>query len=177
MKKEVIKYVLVAIVSFFCVTIIYGIVDEMRFSPLERTDFEKLFPDYDGSARKVYQKDFIGLSMHGEFLGLYKYSLYDACISPHYPQIAGIWESKELPNSSFVVKWKPCPMDSIDMKRFYWLVDVMNAHHINEVQELKQGLRSPGNYYCGISTNALETYFLLYDKQSNMMYYIRQNGF
>lgn len=159
----------------------YGIYDEITFTPLEKKDFELLFPNYNGSIKVSYHKDFIGWS-RGDFFELYIYSLDNASINPDYPKIGQNWEHTTLPdplmpNSLITTQWLKCPPDSIIQvyysRELSWITD----NSTKEGEMLKKDLMNVTNYYCCIYVNGLEKYLMLFSPSKKRMYYIRQRGF
>lgn len=171
MKK--IGYALLAIITLI---IVYGIIEEIRFTPLTKKDFKNLFPNYDGDIKLSYHKDFIGLS-HGDFFDLYMYELNNISIDLEYPKFGKEWEYISLPDSVSTTKWLKCPIDSVIQSKYLNELTWITNNGTKEGEMLKQEIKDTDNYYCFIYVSELEKYFLLYSSSYNMMYYIRQRGF
>ena len=69
------------LLSILLMSVLGGIIyyHEKTYSPLNATDFQKLFPNYRGNVDKIYDKDFIGFSFHNELFELYLYKMMEKC--------------------------------------------------------------------------------------------------
>lgn len=166
-------YVLLIVIIAF---VGYGIYKEMTFSPLEKKDFELLFPNYNGKKKISYHKDFIGWS-RGDLFELYIYKLDNVSINANYPKIGQSWEYITLPDSFITTRWIRCPPDSFIQKHFSYELSWITENNTDNGRMLKQDLKNKSNYYCYIYINGLEKYFMLYNPSKDIMYYIRQRGF
>ena len=66
----------ISIIIIFIFLLILGciiVVKELTYSPLTEINFKNLFPNYDNSAKKKCDVDFIGLSLHGELFDIFTY--------------------------------------------------------------------------------------------------------
>ena len=57
------KFVIIIISVFLLISGCIVVVEELTYSPLTENDFKNLFPNYDNSAKKKCDVDFIGLSL------------------------------------------------------------------------------------------------------------------
>lgn len=159
----------------------YGIYSEITFTPLEKKDFKLLFPNYNGSIKVSYHKDFIGWS-RGDVFELYIYSFDNVYINPDYPKIGQKWEYTTLPDplmpeSLITTKWLRCPLDSLMQVHYSSELSWITDNSTNEGETLKQDMKDVTNYYCCIYVSEQEKYLMLYSPSKNIMYYIRQRGF
>lgn len=172
MRKKIGYILLVAVTAF----IGYSIFKETTWSPLGKKDFNYLFPNYDDNAIIVYHKDFIGWS-HGDYFEMFIYRLNNIHIEPSYPKIKQDWEYTTLPDTTKVIKWLNCPIDSITQAKYNYELAWITDSEVNERKMLKNDLEDVNNYYSCIYVSGLQKYFLLYSPSKKILYYIRQNGF
>ncbi len=147
-----------------------------NFYPFEKKDFECLFPFYNGSAKVIYHKDFIGWS-RGDYFEMFVYQLSDIRIDSSYPIVRQDWEYAILHDTTKVTGWINCPIDSTTQsehdRELTWITD----SEVRERKMLEQDMNDANNYYSSIYVSDLQKYFLLYCPSKNILYYIRQKGF
>ena len=167
------------LLSILLMSVLGGIIyyNEKTYSPLNATDFQKLFPNYRGNADKIYGKDFIGLSFHNELFELYLYKMMEnVSINENYPKFEE-WEKNEIVNKKENNStWKKCPMDIKEKEKFKDVIDSevfkedMHGKNFNTI------LNDTNNYYTYVYINELEYYFFLFNKDKGELYYIRKKG-
>lgn len=158
----------------------YGIIGEITFTPLEKKDFEVLFPNYNNSAKVSFHKDFIGWS-HGDYFEMFIYQLDNVLIDSSYPKSGKNWEYTTLPDplipdALIITKWQKCPFDSLMLSKYDFELEMATSEEVKG-EILKQDLIDATNYYSCIYVSELEKYLLLYSPSKKIMYYIRQRGF
>ncbi len=153
--------------------VFYLIYQEYSFTPLKENDFQKLFGK-NVKFNKLYSKDFIGLSLHGELFEIYKYNIKDAIIDKNYPKITE-WEHQKITNEVIISKWRNCPLDSQSLNLYKTTLEINND--IKSVDSFYNELFNPQNYYSYICFEESNQYFLLYCTQNHKLYYIRRKGF
>lgn len=151
--------------------------NEKTYSPLNATDFQKLFPNYRGNVDKIYGKDFIGFNFHNELFELYLYKMMEnVSINENYPKF-GEWEKNEIINKKENNStWKKCPMDIKEKEKFK---DVIASEVFEEDMHGKNFrtiLNDTNNNYTYVYINELEYYFFLFNKDKGELYYIRKKG-
>ena len=151
--------------------------NEKTYSPLNATDFQKLFPNYRGNVDKIYDKDFIGFSFHNELFELYLYKMMEnVSINENYPKFEE-WEKNEIINKKENSStWKKCPMDIKEKEKFK---DVIASEVFEEDMHGKNFrtiLNDTNNNYTYVYINELEYYFFLFNKDKGELYYIRKKG-
>lgn len=160
------------ITSLIC----YVAYNEMIYTPLEKKDFQNLFPNYEEKVDVIFHEDFTGWS-HGDFFELFVYRITNMEINSNYPIVGKDWEYISLSDMTEIIKWSNCPVDSITQLKYeYELTWIMNSE-IKERKMLEQDLKDENNYYSYIYVSELQKYFLLYNPLKGILYYIRQNGF
>ena len=161
------------LLSILLMSVLGGIIyyHEKTYSPLNATDFQKLFPNYRGNVDKIYDKDFIGFSFHNELFELYLYKMMEnVSINENYPKF-GEWEKNEIVNrKENSSTWKKCPMDIKEKERFKDVIDSevfkedMHGKNFNTI------LNDSNNYYTYVYINELEYYFFLFNKDKGELY-------
>lgn len=108
---------------------------------------------------------------------MFIYRLNNIHIEPSYPKIKQDWEYTTLPDTTKVIKWLNCPIDSITQAKYNYELAWITDSEVNERKMLKNDLEDVNNYYSCIYVSGLQKYFLLYSPSKKILYYIRQNGF
>ena len=169
--NKILRYILL----FVVVVIIFFVIDTWLYSPLGKTQFNMLFPNYQGSERKIYHCDLIGFSLHGELLELYLYDSVQGNIENTFPKIQYKWENNYLDNA-YVSCWQRCPFDSSVINK----LDIQllkNSFKEKCGFSLKNEIENRDNYYSYIYLSQHENYIFLYNPNKKILCYIRRRGF
>ena len=156
-----IKFVIIIISVFLLILGCVVVVEELTYSPLTENDFKNLFPNYDNSAKKKCDVDFIGLSLHGELFDIFTYELSDVTIDNSYPSINDSWTNITASDELVVSVWKRIPIDSLTLIRCKDIFDLGNHRGKRCCSSFVSELSNPINFYSYVYVNELEYYFYL----------------
>ncbi|MBQ8501486.1 MAG: hypothetical protein IJ494_04145 [Bacteroides sp.] len=168
-----IKYIL--LITLLSI-VVYVIINELTFIPLNTKDLNILFPNYSGKLSRTYHKDFIGWGQ-GDYFDYFVFQLDTVSINSNHPQWIKEWEYVSLPDEVEKSKWLSCPVDSIITSKFSLEMDEIINCNIQERFLLKEEIENPNNFYSYLYVSSLEKYFLLINPLKKKLYYIRQKGF
>ena len=171
-----IKFVIIIISVFLLILGCVVVVEELTYSPLTENDFKNLFPNYDNSAKKKCDVDFIGLSLHGELFDIFTYELSDVAIDNSYPSINDSWTNITASDELVVSVWKRIPIDSLTLIRCKDIFDLGNHRGKRCCSSFVSELSNPINFYSYVYVNELEYYFYLYCPDKHYLYYVRKRG-
>lgn len=152
-------------------------INDSSFSPLKDKEFQKLFDEYKGTAKKVCDVDFLGANFKSEWFEVYLYKIDAVPINSSYPDYKGIWEQKEITEEVVASKWMNCPLDSATRELYEFTLTVENFDEKKCIKSFNAELNNPENYYSHVYFNELEQYFLLYCPSLGNLYYLRRKGF
>lgn len=171
MKK--IKFI---VLTCLVIGVIYLYLQSKLFSPLKEKEFNELFSNYDGSARKICYLDFLGFNCKGELSEAYLYDLGNLELNSDFPANTKTWEYKEITDEVITSKWKNCPLDSESQKLY--MITLLSAKFDEKecMSSFESEINNVKNYYSYISISESEQYFLLYCPQIHHLYYLRQRG-
>lgn len=172
----IMKKILLSTLLIVLITVSYLFYDEFSFSPLNNSDFKKLFKEYDGSFEKHCSKNFLGINFRGELFDIFKYNTTNPIISKNFPEITE-WENKMFTNETVVGKWMNCPIDHHTAELYKFVLTSNNFHEASCCSSFNKEILNSNNYYSYIYFNELEQYFLLFCTNSQELYYIRKKGF
>lgn len=170
------KRILLILLSIIAIVVFYLAHTGYAYSPLNKSDFQKIFKGYTECPKKICSKDFLGISSHGELFEIYIYSAKNVLIDKDFPKITD-WETKKITNDVLVGKWHNCPLDTLSMNLYKF---TLTAHDFDDVKccnSFNKNIVNAKNYYSYIYFNELEQYFLLYCTDKQELYYIRRKGF
>lgn len=170
------KFVIIIISVFLLISGCIVVVEELTYSPLTENDFKNLFPNYDNSAKKKCNVDFIGLSLHGELFDIFTYELTDVTIDSSYPSINDSWTNITASDELVISAWKRIPVDSLTLIRCKDIFDLGNYRGNKCCSSFVSELSNSINFYSYVYVNELEYYFCLYCPNKHYLYYVRKRG-
>lgn len=170
------KFVTIIISVFLLISGCIVVVEELTYSPLTENDFKNLFPNYDNSAKKKCDVDFIGLSLHGELFDIFTYELTDVTIDSSYPSINDSWTNITQSNELVISAWQRIPIDSLTLVRCKDIFDLGNYRGNRCCSSFVSELSNSINFYSYLYVNELEYYFCLYCPEKHYLYYVRKKG-
>lgn len=167
LSNKIMKKKLYILISLVVSILLWLVVDTYSFSPLQDKEFAILFPQRVDNIKRIYYKDFIGWSHHGDFLDYFIYQLDIVRIDYNYPIWDKEWEYVSLPEEIEKTRWLQSPIDSVVYSKF--------SLEFNEIDKLGTNsfigkLKEIGNYYCYLYCNNLEKYFLLYSPTDKKLF-------
>jgi hypothetical protein len=151
----------------FALAIGLFVYEERNFNPLKSGYLRMLFPDTTAVMTLKYHKDLLGIG--SDFFDFYIYETENTRIDPDYPYFKDKWEFVMIDSTVVMSKWKECPIDSVALSVYEHLI----LQVIDRTHKLpREALGKKNNYYCYLYSAFSDFYFLLYDSQENLLYYI-----
>ena len=160
------------LLSLVIISFVYYYIDILTFTPLKDKEFKKLFVSYK-EIKKKHSADYIGLSIHSELFEIYLFNTQKVLLDINYPNYANEWEKEIITNETIISKWRNCPLDATDYKRFEFALTSNDYNQNRYLEAFNTELCDPQNFYSYVYFNDLEHYFLLYCPRKEKLYYIR----
>lgn len=155
------------------ISIIWIKLEYALYNPISKYECTVLFQSV-GKCKKDKSEDLIKLSIHGEFLDIFKYCTDNIVIGNNYPQFNAQWDGKIINNDCNVSLWKETPIHKEDSLFVYPIIGLSIDGKTSKLQhEISSLCNSDSGYYSYIITDSREYYFFAFSSKNNLLYYIR----